>query len=348
MKIAIIADTHIGARNDSETLLGCQKKFFDKIFFPTILSQGIDTVIDLGDTFDRRKFVNFKTLDMSRKFLFDPLQKHGIDTHILVGNHTTFYKNTNRINSPALLLREYRNIKVYEEAERVVFDRLAVAMVPWINDENHKPTLEFIEKDDSLLCMGHFEFAGFQTLKGVVHEEGLDANLFKKYQKVLSGHFHYKQDNGHVFYLGCPYEMIWSSAPEEKGFHILDTETLDLEFIPNPYTLFKRIRYDDGCDTDLSTLHGCYVRVYVNKKTDSYAFDVFMDQVFAAQPVHVTVIDDIQMTSGGTQDIKFDGSSDTLNLLNGYIEKMDGIPDKEKLKKTASQIYSEAITTQDK
>jgi len=348
MKIAIIADPHIGARGDSETFLKCQQKFFDNIFFPTLKERGITTVIDLGDTFDRRKFINFRTLELAQQFFFNPLRDNGIDTHIIVGNHTTFYKNTNRLNSVDILLREYKNITVYASPQTIALGGIPIAIVPWITDENSQEVSDFVDADDSEVCMGHFEFTGFETLKGVVHEEGIETKQFKKYKKVLSGHFHYKQDNGHVFYLGCPYEMLWTSVPEEKGFHIFDTETLELEFIPNPYTLFKRIRYNDGCDDDITQIAGCYVRVYVNKKTDNYAFDVFMDQVFAAQPVHVTIIDDIAINRPDDGSVVFEGTADTLKLLNMYIDNLDGIDNKDDLKKIASTIYTEAITSQDK
>ena len=348
MKVAIICDTHIGARSDSELFLEHQQKFFEKVFFPYLKQHNITTLIDLGDTFDRRKFINFKTLESSKRFLFDPLQEANITTHILVGNHSTFFKNTNRVNSPDLLLREYKNITVYTGPQDIEMGGAKLAIVPWITTENYDEVFSFIKNTPARVCLGHFEFAGFETIRGVTHEEGITTEEFKKFNKVLTGHFHYKQDNGHIYYLGCPYEMIWTATPEEKGFHIFDTETFELEFIKNPYTMFKRVRYSDGPDeTPISELKNCYVKIFVNKKTDPYAFDVYLDQVFAVQPAHVTIIEDFIINDGdGVTDTNI-LVSDTLGLLSSYIDKMEGVPDKDNLKRIASQIYTEAMSNQD-
>ena len=54
---------------------------------------------------DRRKFVSYKIAkDFRERFL----QKHedlGITLHMLVGNHDTFYKNTNDVNSLEELIK---------------------------------------------------------------------------------------------------------------------------------------------------------------------------------------------------------------------------------------------------
>ena len=99
MKVAIITDQHFGARNDSTHFLDFYEKFYNEIFFPTIKSAGIDTVLILGDTFDRRKYVNFFTLKRAKQMFFDPLAQMGVDVHMLAGNHDTYFKNTNDVNS---------------------------------------------------------------------------------------------------------------------------------------------------------------------------------------------------------------------------------------------------------
>ena len=58
MKIALITDTHFGARNDSLLFLDFFRKFYENIFFPTLKERGIKEIIHLGDVVDRRKFIN--------------------------------------------------------------------------------------------------------------------------------------------------------------------------------------------------------------------------------------------------------------------------------------------------
>ena len=59
MKIALVTDLHFGARGDSVPFDNFFKKFYDDTFFPYLVEHGIKTIFDLGDTFDRRKYINF-------------------------------------------------------------------------------------------------------------------------------------------------------------------------------------------------------------------------------------------------------------------------------------------------
>ena len=82
MTIAIITDNHFGARNDSVSFLDYYQKFYDDTFFPTLIENNITTVLMLGDTFDRRKYVNFLTLRRSKEMFFDRLEELGIQVHM--------------------------------------------------------------------------------------------------------------------------------------------------------------------------------------------------------------------------------------------------------------------------
>ena len=69
MKLAIITDTHFGARNDNQNFSDYFYKFYDNVFFPTLVEKDIKTVIHMGDVMDRRKYVSYKTAtDFRQKF----------------------------------------------------------------------------------------------------------------------------------------------------------------------------------------------------------------------------------------------------------------------------------------
>ena len=167
MKVAIITDQHFGARNDSIAFLDFFQKFYDNTFFPTIDDNGIDTVLILGDTFDRRKYVNFYALDRAKKMFFDKLEDRGITVHMLAGNHDTYFKNTNEVNSPDLLLQEYSNVIVIDEPETIVIDGVPICMMPWICPENYQQSLDTMKNTKADICMGHFEIAGSLSRKSV-------------------------------------------------------------------------------------------------------------------------------------------------------------------------------------
>ena len=52
MKIAIITDQHFGARKNSKLFHDYFLKFYEDIFFPTLIKEGITTIVDMGDTYD--------------------------------------------------------------------------------------------------------------------------------------------------------------------------------------------------------------------------------------------------------------------------------------------------------
>ena len=75
MKVAIITDQHFGARKNSKLFHDYFLKFYNDIFFPTLEEYGIDTVIDMGDTFDSRKGIDFSSLSWAKSNYYDRLEK---------------------------------------------------------------------------------------------------------------------------------------------------------------------------------------------------------------------------------------------------------------------------------
>ena len=98
MKIAIITDTHYGARKGSKHFHDYFEKFYNDIFFPELEKNSIDTIIHMGDIFDSRKSIDYYSLEWSKRVIFEPMKKYKV--HAITGNHDCYYKNTNEINSP--------------------------------------------------------------------------------------------------------------------------------------------------------------------------------------------------------------------------------------------------------
>ena len=104
MKIAVLNDTHCGIRNSSQVFLENAENFYSKVFFPECKKQEVTQILHLGDYYDHRKYVNFKALNHNRKIFLEELRKRGMSMDIIPGNHDTFYKNTNDLNSLKELL----------------------------------------------------------------------------------------------------------------------------------------------------------------------------------------------------------------------------------------------------
>ena len=103
MKIAIITDQHFGCRKNSKVFHDYFLEFYNNIFFPKLEELGITTIVDMGDTFDSRKGIDFAALSWAKDNYFDRLSQMGCTIHTIVGNHTAYYKNTNDVNAVDLL-----------------------------------------------------------------------------------------------------------------------------------------------------------------------------------------------------------------------------------------------------
>ena len=82
--------------------------------------------------------------------------------------------------------------------------------------------------------MGHLELNGFAVNNMVTMDHGTPADVFKRFDRVYSGHFHTRSHQDEIYYLGNPYELYWHDVEETKGFHFFDTETLEHTPIDNP------------------------------------------------------------------------------------------------------------------
>ncbi len=352
MKIALVTDQHFGARNDSKKIADHMQKFYDNVFFPEIDKRGIDTVINLGDTFDRRKYISFTSLKRSKEMFFTPLAERGIHMHVMVGNHDSVYKNTLDVNSIDLLLEEYDNITTYVQPNVVEFDGSKIMLVPWICDANQEATFVMADKTDAQMLLGHLELSGYEMNKSIVIDHGISDQWLKKFDLVCSGHYHHKSQNGSINYLGTEYELTWSDYDDQKGFHILDTDTRTLEFIPNPHTLFHKVWYNDtGLDMaglleqtkDFAKYEGCIIKVVVTNKDNPTLFDMFIEKIEKVDPMHLQVVTDhLHMDLEDDQDI-VDEAEDTLTILNTYVDNLEIKNDKIDLQALLRSLYDEAL-----
>jgi DNA repair exonuclease SbcCD nuclease subunit len=341
MRVAILTDTHFCARKSSRLFQDYFEQFYNNVFFPTLEQHGIDTIIHMGDAFDSRKSIDFVGLDWTRKVVLEPLSKYNV--HLITGNHDVYFKNSNKVNSPELLLKDYGNITTYSEPTEVNIGGLNILLLPWINSENQDKSFKLIKNTRAKVVMGHLELQGFRVNKNLVMDEhGLEANIFKNFKKVFSGHYHTRSDNGTVFYLGNPYEIYWNDVNDPRGFTIFDTETLEHFHIDNPYRMFYNIYYEDTPyqTFDVREYENKIVRVIVRKKSDIKQFERFIDKLYNANIAELKVVENFAIEV--SEDFEAFESEDTISVLNRYIEEAEVNLDKSILQKMLGEIYQEA------
>ena len=343
MKIAIITDQHFGARKNSKLFHDYFLKSYEDIFFPTLIKEGITTIVDMGDTFDSRKGVDFVSLEWAKNNYYDKLAELGITIHTIIGNHTAYYKNTNDLTGVGLFLREYDNIKIYSEAEEVRIDKTKFLFVPWINSENQEKTFEVIEESDSPCVMGHLELNGFMATRGHFMEHGMDAHVFDKFDKVYSGHYHMRSNKENVFYLGNPYEMYWNDVNDRnRGFHLFDTDTLVHTPVNNPYQMFHNLYYEDTPHQmlDITKYDKKILKVIVRKKSDPKQFEKYIDKLYSSNLAELKIVENFDFTEG--EEFEADESEDTISLLNRYIQESEVDLDKSVITEILQDVYKEA------
>ena len=304
--------------------------------------EGITTVIHMGDAFDSRKGIEFKALKWAKRVVFNPLKERGITMHLMVGNHDAYYKNTNDINAVDLLLKEYDNVKVYSSPTEVSLDSLKVLFLPWINEQNQEQTTNLIETTKAKVVMGHLELNGFRVNRQIVMDHGLDSKLLGGFDRVFSGHYHTRSDNGKIFYLGNPYEMFWSDVKDPRGFTLFDTETLEHWHIDNPHRLFYNIYYEDNDHQtfNVAEYENKIVKVIVRTKSDTKKFEKFIDKLYAAGVADLKVVENFQLTE--SEEFEAEDSEDTMSILNRYIEESETELNKAVVQSLIKDIYQEA------
>lgn len=335
----------MGARNDHPILLDHFTRFYKEQFFPTIKARGIDTVWHLGDLVDRRKFINYRTLQVLKNSLLEPLRDACGHVNILMGNHDQYFKNIVSPNALEELLGEY-NFNVY--CRPTIVDNITV--LPWICEETQEEAHKLMQESRTRFCFGHLQIKSFEMDRGHFAIEGEEMEGFSKFDLVLTGHFHHKSSYNNIHYLGAPYEMTWRDFDDPKGFHIFDTETGELEYVPNKQHLFRKYFYDDettNIQTHLSRIdediQDAFVKVVVKNRFNSFWFDTFIDKINEKGVSDIQIVDDHYNLNIEADNDILSQADDTLTILNKCVDSItDATCNTHSLKAILKELYDEA------
>lgn len=351
-KIALITDTHWGVRNDSPIFLDYFKKCVDEFFIPTIREQKVSTIIHLGDLVDRRKYVNINTAYRLRVDFLEKLKEWF--TFIIPGNHDEYYKDTYKINALDELLGDrYPHIAVCTYPETIDIDGCKILMLPWITKDNEVVSFDAINNTEAIICMGHLELEGFEFYKGQVSDHGQNSSIFSRFDSVYSGHYHHRSSRNNIHYLGAFSEHIWSDYNDPRGFSILDTETLEVTFYRNPFSIFHMVSYDDVKHpdiiekiqaTDYSKYKDTYVKIVCVNKSNPFAFDMLLEKLHQESPADISIVEDINLFTDTNPDELVDQAQDTPTILDSYISNLTLPVDNDKMKTYMREVYVEAIS----
>jgi DNA repair exonuclease SbcCD nuclease subunit len=346
MLIAILGDLHAGTHKDHPAFANALKYFVSDQFIPTLESEGITHVVQLGDVFDRQAAISHVTMRRVRSDFVEPLDEAGLMLHVLVGNHDVpFNKHTLTPSAPVELMGGYNSVTVYDRPMETTIGDLSCVMLPWICRDNIEASFDLLKRTKRRVVFGHLELTGFDMYKGSTCTHGMDAKIFQEFYLVCSGHFHQPSRSGAINYLGAPMQYTWADAGCQRGFWILDTETLALRFIRNTKDMFV--------DVDLNTSHiddrdirGRCVRVNM-KGSDRARFDALMADLEDAGAIQIKVNEpgaDLQTLQEPLE--KDYEVGDHTSVFHDYIAGMaenDNL-EKDKLESILVSTYAEALS----
>ena len=347
MKIAFLGDVHFGARGNSDFFLDRQLEFFDDLFFPYLIENKIDRVVQFGDLLDQRKFINVRVLYNIQKNYLQKFEDLGIKQDIILGNHDIVYNNTSRISGLVEVAdkKTFSNTTVHQEPTTLDFDGCKIDLIPWINKENEKEIEEFIVRSSSNYLIGHLEINNFEMVSGIECKNGIAPTFFKDYTIVFSGHFH-KQSKKKikgtvVHYIGTPYELNWGDYGIDKGFHIFDTETGETEFIKNKNPIYHKLIYDDKTvnydSFDASKYKNSICKIIVENKENDLMFDRLLHRI--QKNCHDYLISDFESFDVSGNDMEKIDVEDSLSVLLKSVDSLKDNLDKESIKGKIIEIH---------
>lgn len=259
MKVLHLGDLHNGVKEDDPWHENIVEHAIDQAIAYS-KANGITQWVQSGDFFDVRKAVSQRTMNFVRTRITKKLKEAGITCFVIVGNHDMQKKDRIHPNSVTEILGKDDVYVVIDTPTTVNFEGLDYDLIPWLCKENSDEIFEFVKNSQSPWCLGHWELTGFYFYKNIP-SSGYSSDFLKKYEKVVSGHFHTQSDGGNVHYIGTPYTITAGDEDDPRGFWELDTETRAFTFIPNEKTWHQRLVYPGVTPEQIKNTTNCSVRL---------------------------------------------------------------------------------------
>jgi metallophosphoesterase superfamily enzyme len=290
---AIVGDSHFDVRGGDIDFLDFQIKWHLDVF-RQCKAMGIKTVVQVGDFLNNRKTVDVRVMDRILNELLPALDEFDLDLFLLAGNHNIYYRDSNDIHNLNFMEHHSRVtvIKEWGEANGILY-------LGWLNKNNTDELMKVVANSKAKYCFGHLELAEFPMYKGIPAVHGQDGNLFSKFEKVITGHYHTVSNIGNITYVGSPYHLTWADYPDgvERGWFTFDTESGKLELVKNrpDQSLFAVFNHDPEVKyekKDLEHLAGKIVRIVVKNKGDTRRYNAFLSLLREIKFIEYRIVDE--------------------------------------------------------
>ncbi len=213
-KVACFTDIHFGLKSNSTTHNQDCEDFVDW-FIAESKKANCETGIFLGDWHHNRNSINLITLDTSIRCL-EKLGAAFKNFYWFPGNHDLFYKDKRNIHSSIF----GKHIPGVTVVDAVTTDK-DVTLVPWLVGDEWKN----ISKIKSKYMFGHFELPLFymNAMVQMPDHGELQASHFQHQDYVFSGHFHKRQNQGKIWYIGNAFPHNFADTWDDaRGMMMLE------------------------------------------------------------------------------------------------------------------------------
>lgn len=344
-KVAIVTDIHFGVNKNSEIFLNSSIKFFKEQFVPYLEKEKIKKILILGDVFDNRNNINVRISDEVYNLFINTLNK--FDITILIGNHDIYYKTSNEIHS-LKLLNHLNNVEVIDTICHKEIFGVNALFCPWIVNYNDPNIIKMFDESDAEILFGHFDIIGFYLNNSRISTEGLESEVFLKFKKVFSGHYHTPSSKfigkTEIIYVGSPYQMTRNDMRDIKGFIVLDMATFKYKRIPNDVSLkFISIDYPEIPEREEIEGNIVDVNISIDKKDIvGNIIDKYIEKIEKCNPsekVNVN-LNVINTSNSDFEDMKHKITS-IKDLIELYINNDNSIDNKDEVLNLTMEIYDE-------
>lgn len=226
-KGAFCTDIHFGKKSNSEMHNQDCLRYLDWFCEQVRNDPSIDYVAFLGDWNENRSAINIATMNYSHKGA-KKLNDLGLPVYFVVGNHDLYHRHTREVHSVAPF-EVLSNFIIIDEPLVVNEIEGGALFSPFLFHEEYPELDRFLEIP---FWAGHFEFKGFKiTGYNVIMPTGPDHTQFAKQEAILSGHFHQRQSQGNVHYIGNCFPMDFGDANDfRRGLAVYDHTKQKLSF----------------------------------------------------------------------------------------------------------------------
>ena len=349
-KVGIVGDLHLGVRNGSIPFAEFQQNYILEMldYYHSI---GVTSIFQLGDYVDTRRSILGETVHWLVSVFIPKLAEYGITWYQIQGNHSQVRKDSNisTLTWDGWLERESIShgsccVKSYTTPQDVTINETTFAIVPWVNPSSHDLTVDYLNRTEAEICLGHLELANFLMGSNLAKHGTLGEGLFSKFEATYAGHYHNESSRNSIKYLGTPYDLDWGNVEDctTRGVYTLDTLTQKLDFIPNreDQTLFQLVEYNyediashklgkkwldhEWLETELG-LASSVIRVEVTDRSNSAHYKKFVETMRLVKCINYNFLDLTTEVDTVEQEVTKEAwQEDYLGILLNKIESIEG------------------------